>query len=171
MQAFQELQVKFFNLTAQQKHVRAVGVHLPSLSSSEGAEASLCNTGVCLAPADNQGRPHCCSHAGAAGSDGGHSQNLCCHRQSVRKLLLICRYLVPGHGLLKTLSCGRYFLTPQEELRKPLTETDAEAKKESTLLLEKREVLEKQSKAAEAELRELLQHSPALARALASHEG
>ena len=51
-----------------------------------------------------------------------------------------------------------------------LTETDAEAKKQSGMLLEKRDMLEKQMKGAEGELRELLQHSPALARALASND-
>lgn len=79
--------------------------------------------------------------------------------------------LVSRPRQLQSKGCCRYFLTPQEEIRKHLEETDAEAKKQSTSLLEQREVLEKQTKAAEAELRELLQHSPALARALASHEG
>ena len=70
----------------------------------------------------------------------------------------------------RRIHARRYFVTPREEVLQHLTDTDAEAKKQSSVLLQKREVLEKQIKAAEGELRELLQHSPALARALATHD-
>lgn len=63
----------------------------------------------------------------------------------------------------------RFFLTPKQEAVEWLNSTIDECVVNQKQMLDSKEALEKQVKATEGEMRELLEHSPTLARAIASN--
>ena len=63
----------------------------------------------------------------------------------------------------------RFFLTAKQETEDWLSTTIDECVATQQRLLNSKGALEKQVQAAEGEMRELLQHSPALARAIATN--
>lgn len=72
------------------------------------------------------------------------------------------------HTVHRSVAFCRFFLTPKSEVIEQLSQTDKQAVEDRKKLLDRKEVIEKQIMAAEKELRELLQHSPALAQAIAA---
>lgn len=62
-----------------------------------------------------------------------------------------------------------FFLTPKQEAVEWLNSTIDECVVNQKQMLDSKEALEKQVKATEGEMRELLEHSPTLARAIASN--
>ena len=70
---------------------------------------------------------------------------------------------------MSMVMCCRFFLTPKHETEQWLTSTVDECVSNQKKLLNSKAALEKQVQATENEMRELLQHSPALARAIATN--